>query len=165
MFASWRSRVAFGLGLVLAAAGLAGSAIGASGGAGRRTSGTAYLGQVPKPSPLIYDAGFNYDKVLGPGAVTFVIKALPGTAQGTIAVKARVVSLWTPKGSLSGTGSGTLTITNKPKLGDANLSGGKLLLNHGTGSLAGHSVRGTFTGTGNIEPPNQYVFHYKGVYR
>ncbi len=165
MLASKRSRAVFGLGVVIAAVGFTSSAIAAAGGAGTKTSGTAYVGQVPKPSSLVYDSGFNYDKVLGPGAVTFVIKALPGSVAGTIAVKAKVVTLWTPHGSLSGTGSALLTITNKPKPGDATLSKGKLLLNHGTGGLAGHSVSATFTGTGNILLPNQYVFRYKGVYR
>jgi hypothetical protein len=165
MFAYKRSRTVFGLGVVIAAVGFAGSAIGAAGGAGRQTSGTAYVGQAPKPSSLVYDSGFNYDKVLGPGAVTFVIKALPGGTTGTIAVKAEVVTLWTPRGSLSGTGSAILTITNTPKPGDATLSNGKLLLNHGTGGFAGHSLTATFTGTGSINLPNQYVFRYKGVYR
>lgn len=164
MFASKRSRAGFGVGVMIAAVGVAGSALGAAAG-GTPTSGTAYVGQVPKPSSLVYDSGFTYDKVLGPGAITFVIKALPGSAAGTIAVKAQVVTIWTPNGSLSGTGSALLTITNKPKPGDASLSNGKLLLNRGTGGLTGHSLRGTFTGTGNVNLPNQYVFTYKGVYR
>jgi hypothetical protein len=165
MFASKRSRRAFGVAVVIAVVGGASSAIGAAGSAGTPTSGTAYVGQVPHPGSLVYDSGFNYDKVLGPGSITFVIKALPGGAKGTIAVKAKVVTLWTKRGSLSGTGSAILTITNALEPGAATIRNGKLLLNRGTGGMAGHSFRGTFTGMGTITHPNQYIFHYKGVYR
>lgn len=165
MFGSSRSRTAFGLGVAIAGVGFAGSAIGAGG--GTRTSGTAYVGQAPKPSSLVYDSGFVYDKVLGPGAVTFVTKAL-ASPSGAITIKSKPVTIYTPNGSLSGTGSGVLTITNKPRAGDATVTNGKLLLNHGTGRLAGHSLRATFSGIGNIggsNVPNAYIFKYKGVYR
>jgi hypothetical protein len=166
MFGSSRSRTAFGLGVGIAGLGFAGSAIGAAGG-GTRTSGTVYVGQAPKPSSLVYDAGFIYDKVLGQGAVTFVTKAV-GSPTGAITIKSKPVTIYTPNGSLRGTGSGLLTITNKPRPGDAMVTDGKLLLNHGTGRLAGHSLRATFSGTGNIGGPNIpdfYTFRYKGVYR
>lgn len=166
MFGSSRSRTAFGLGVAIAGLGFAGSAIGAAGG-GTRTSGTVYVSQAPKPSSLVYDAGFIYDKVLGQGAVTFVTKAV-GSPTGAITIKSKPVTIYTPKGSLSGTGSGLLTITNKPRPGDATVTNGKLLLNHGTGRLAGHSLRATFSGTGNIGGPNipdSYTFRYTGVYR
>ncbi len=126
-----------------------------------------YVGQAPKPSSLVYDAGFIQDKVLGQGAVTFVTKAIASPA-GAITIKSKPVTIYTPNGSLSGTGSGILTITNQPKPGDAVVTGGKLVLNHGTGRLAGHSLRATFSGTGNIggaNIPDSYTFRYKGVYR
>jgi hypothetical protein len=160
------ARTAFGLGVAIGGLGLVGSAVGASGG-GKRTSGTVYVAQAPKPSSLVYDSGFAYDKVLGPGAVTFVTKAL-ASPSGAITIKSKPVTLYTPNGSLSGTGSGVLTITNRPSPGDATVTDGKLLLNHGTGRLAGHSLRATFSGTGNIGGPNTpdfYTFRYKGVYR
>jgi hypothetical protein len=162
-----KGRGAFGLGVAIAGLAFAGSAVGASGG-GTPTSGVVYVASVPKPSSsLVYDAGFGYDKVLGRGAVTFVTKAL-ASPSGAITIKSKPVTLYTPNGSLSGTGSAVLTITNKPMPGDATVTGGKLLLNHGTGRLAGHSLRSTFSGTGNIGGPNvpdSYTFRYTGVYR
>jgi hypothetical protein len=160
------ARTALGLGVAIACLGLTGSAIGASG-RGKPTSGTVYVGEAPKPGSLVYDAGFFYDKVLGPGAVTFVTKALV-SSRGAITIRSQPVRLYTPSGSLSGTGSGLLTITNKPHPGDATVTNGKLLLNHGTGRLAGHSLRATFSGRGNIggtRVPDSYTFRYKGVYR
>ena len=97
------ARTAFGLGVAIGVLGLVGSAVGASGG-GKPTSGTVYIAQAPKPSSLVYDSGFVYDKVLGPGAVTFVTKALASTS-GAITIKSKPVTLDTPNGSLSGTGS------------------------------------------------------------
>jgi hypothetical protein len=161
-----KAGLAFGLSVAFAGLGIASSAIGAS----RRavhTSGVTYVAQVPKPSSLVYDAGFAYDKVLGPGVVTFVTKALV-TPKGSIEIKSKPVTIYTKKGSLSGRASAVLTITNTPAPGDATVTDGKLLLNHGTGGLAGHSLRATFSGTGNIGGPNvpdSYTFHYKGVYR
>lgn len=160
------ARTAFGVGVAVVGLGLAGSAIGASGGA-RRTGGTVYVAQAPKPGSLVYDSGFVYDKVLGPGAVTFVTKAL-GSPSGTITIKSKPVTIYTPNGSLSGTGSGSLTITNNPDPGDVTVTNGKLRLNHGTGRLAGHSLSATFSGSGNIggaHVPDSYTFRYKGVYR
>jgi hypothetical protein len=166
MFGSTHSRTAFGVGVAVVGLGFAGSAI-AAGAGGTPTSGTAYVGQAPKPSPLVYDAGFITDKVLGRGAVTFVTKPLVSPT-GAITIKSKPVTIYTPTGSLSGTGSAVLTVTNKPKPGDATVTDGKLLLNHGTGRLAGHSLRATFSGTGNVggpDTPDSYTFRYKGVYR
>jgi hypothetical protein len=159
-----RGSATFMLGVAIASLGIVGSAIGASG--GTRDSGIAYVAQAPKPGKLVYDAGFVHDKVLGSGAVTFVTKPLVSPS-GQITIKSKPVTIYTPKGSLSGTGSGILTITNKPKPGDATVTHGKLVLNHGTGRLAGHSLRATFSGTGNIggtNVPDFYTFNYKGVY-
>ena len=83
---------------------------------------------------------------------------------GTIIAKAQKVTIWTSKGSLSGTGSAKLTITNKPKAGDATVSGGKINLTHGSGGQAGHSLVAKFNGIGSVSS-GQYVFHYKGTYK
>ena len=166
MFSSSRTRTAVALGTAVAALVFAGSGIGAAGG-GKPTSGIAYIGGAPKPGSLVYNSGFIYDKVLGAGVVTFVTKPL-ATPSGAIEIKSNPVTIYTPNGALRGTGSGLLTITNKPRPGDSSVTDGKLLLNHGTGALAGHSLRGTFSGTGNIggaNVPDYYTFRYKGVYR
>lgn len=160
-------RTTVALGVVIAGVAFAGSAIGASS-AGTPISGITYVAQAPKPSTsLVYDAGFIYDKVLGHGAVTFVTKAL-ASPSGAIEIKSKPVTIYMANGSLSGTASALLTITNKPNPGDGTVSDGKLLLTHGTGRLAGHSIRATFSGTGNIggaNVPDSYTFRYKGTYR
>ena len=70
-------------------------AIAASGGGGRQTSGTAYLAATPRTTKgLVYYAGFNSDKVLGPGAATYTIKPTTATS-GTITATAKKVTLWT----------------------------------------------------------------------
>jgi hypothetical protein len=148
--------------IVLAAVGVS---VAASGRGGKPTSGTAYIGSTSRSSNnLIYAAGFNVDRVLGSGAVTFTIKPLASTKPATIRAQAKKVTLWTSSGSLSGTGTATIHITGQPKTGDATVSGGKLKLNHGTGGQAGHSLVATFSGKGNAVS-GQYVFHYKGTYR
>ena len=152
------------LAIMVTVASATAGAIAASGGSARQTSGTAYLAATPRTSKgLVYYAGFNSDKVLGHGAATYTIK--PTTARsGTITAAAKKVTLWTSNGTLSGTGTATLHITNKPKTGDDTVTGGKLKLTHGTGGQAGHSILATFTGAGNIVS-GEYVFHYKGTYK
>jgi hypothetical protein len=152
-------------GSILIVLGVAGVASGAgSGGGGKATSGTAWLAATPRSSSgLVYYAGFNSDRLLGPGAVTYTIKPT-ATKSGTIIATAKKVTVWTSNGTLSGTGTATLTITNKPKPGDDTVTGGKLRLTHGTGGQAGHSLVGTFAGKGNISS-GSYVFHYKGTYK
>jgi hypothetical protein len=152
------------LAITVAVASATAGAIAASGGGGRQTSGTAYLGSTSRTTKgLVYYAGFNSDKVLGQGAVTYTIKPTSATS-GTITATAKKVTLWTNSGTLTGTGTATLHITNKPKTGDDTVSGGKINLTHGTGGQAGHSLVATFTGAGNLVS-GQYVFHYKGTYK
>ncbi|HUZ28841.1 MAG TPA: hypothetical protein VMU90_06345 [Solirubrobacteraceae bacterium] len=152
------------LAIMVAVASATAGAIAASGGSARQTSGTAYLGPTPKTTTgLVYYAGFNSDKLLGQGAVTYTIKPTSASS-GTITATAKKVTLWTTNGTLTGTGTATLHITNQPKTGDDTVTGGKLKLTRGTGGQAGHSMVGTFTGAGNIGT-GQYVFHYKATYK
>jgi hypothetical protein len=124
------------LAIVVAVASVTAGAIAASGGSARKTSGTAYLGPTARTAPgLVYYAGFNSDKVLGQGAVTYTIKPTSASS-GTITATAKKVTLWTSNGKLT----------------------------RGTGGQTGHSLVGTFTGTGNIVS-GQYVFHYKATYK
>jgi hypothetical protein len=152
------------LAIIVAVASATAGAIAASGGSARKTSGTAYLGPTARTAPgLVYYAGFNSDKVLGQGAVTYTIKPTSASS-GTITATAKKVTLWTSNGTLTGTGTATLHITNQPKSGDDTVTGGKLKLTRGTGGQTGHSLVGTFTGAGNIVS-GQYVFHYKATYK
>lgn len=152
-------------GAIIAATVLAPAAVGTRGRAtGHVTSGADWIGLTPRStSKLLYEAGTYTDKLLGSGAVTFTIAPLPRT-NGTILAKAKKVMVWSANGSLSGTGSGVVTITNKPHPGDATVTDGKIALTKGTGDQRGHSFMGTFTGNGNINS-GQYVFHYKAIYR
>ena len=156
-------RLGRSVGALILVGGLAGSAVSVAAGGGTKDSGTAYVGQVPKPGSLVYDAGVANDRVFGPVTVTFVSK--PVATNGAITVKSQSVIFWTRKGTLRGTGSALLKVTNSPKPGDGTLTHGQLALTRGTGALAGHSLHATFTATGNVNYPNQYTFHYKGIYR
>lgn len=144
---------------VSAASVLAAGSVGAKS-AGRPDSGTAYVANTPKQGTYVYAAGYNQDKILGKGSILYVIKATP-SKPGTISVKTKSVTLYTATGSLSGTGSATLTTAAN---GTATVSGGKLNLSQGFGSLKGHSLLATFTGTGSITALS-FVFNYKGTYK
>jgi hypothetical protein len=78
---------------------------------------------------------------------------------GVIQVTAKVVTLYTKKGSLSGTASATQT-TNPD--GTGTITDGKLTLDKGTGAYKGHQLVATFTGTFK-----DMVFTFKttGTYR
>jgi hypothetical protein len=128
--------------------------------AGRADSGTAYVANTPKPGGLVYAAGYNQDKILGNGAILYVIKATPNTP-GTLKVTARSVALYTNRGSLTGTATATLTVGTS---GSAVISAGKLHLTKGFGTQKGHSMEATFTGTGSVSAL-AFVFHYKGTYK
>jgi hypothetical protein len=65
--------------------------------------------------------------------VTYTIKPTSATS-GTITATAKKVTLWTSNGTLSGTGTATLHITNQPKAGDDTVTNGKIKLTHGTGA-------------------------------
>jgi hypothetical protein len=131
---------------------------------GKSTNGTIYIGSNPRSGVgLLYVAGDVVDKVLGEGAITFTIRPIPNTS-GTITAKALKVTLWTTDGSLTGTGSALLTITNMPKTGDSTVSNGTVSLTKGTGAQKGHSFKATFTGSGNLTGAF-YTFNYKGTYK
>jgi hypothetical protein len=149
--------------IAAAAVAVGATSSGAAGGV-KHTSGTFYIAQTPlKKSGILYVAGEGTDKALGADAVTFTIKPLPNSS-GTITAKAIKVTLWTKNGSLSGSGSATLTITNSPAPGDATASNGVVSLTKGTGGQVGHAFKVKFTGTGNIST-GLYTFKYTGTYK
>jgi hypothetical protein len=157
--------VTVGAGLVAAIAivAVSASAVGATA-SGTKTSGKFYLGITPQAkSGIQYIAGQGTDKALGSDAITFTIKPLPKSS-GVLTAKAIKVTLWASGGTLTGTGSATVTITNSPKPGDATVSGGTVSLTKGTGALKGHSFKAKFSGNGNIVSA-LYVFTYSGTYK
>lgn len=107
-----------------------------------------------------YIAGDGTDKLFGATAVTYKLNVSANPA-GTYKVTSKRVVLYTATGELSGTGSATLIVGAK---GSATITDGKINLTKGTGALKGHSLVGTFTGSGNAVS-GTYVFHYKGTYK
>lgn len=150
---------------LLAMGGLAtGVATVAAAGKSRSTSGTIWIAETMRPGHgVIYEAGQVKDKMLGEGAISFSIKPVAGKP-GTLIVKAVKVTAYFAGGSLTGTGSSTLTITNKPSSGDATASNGHVSLTKGTGALKGHSLATTFTGKGTVTG-GVFTFKYKGTYK
>lgn len=128
--------------------------------AGRADRGTAYVAVTHSVGSTLFAAGTTTDKVLGPGAVTYSIKAGTGSTPGTVKITATRVTVFSATGSLYGTSVGTET-TNSD--GTVSLKG-TLTLNHGTGAQKGHSFIGTFTGTGK-KSFGPFVFHTKGHYK
>jgi hypothetical protein len=127
----------------------------------RTDRGTAAVATTPWTSGATqYVAGFDSDAILGHGAITYVITAIPTSAKGTFSLVAHNVILYTGTGELSGTATATLTATAG---GQATITAGKLTLNSGRGSLAGHGLRASFSGTGRLG--GGYTFTYHGAYR
>jgi hypothetical protein len=133
-------------------------AVGASGN-GRADSATAYVAITHSAGKNYYAAGNVSDKILGNGAVTYVITAGTGAKPGSIKLGGSVTTFG-PTGSLSGADTGT-EVTSAS--GAVTLSG-KLMLTHGTGGQKGHSYIATFTGTGKAAL-GPFVFHVKGTYK
>jgi ABC-type Zn uptake system ZnuABC Zn-binding protein ZnuA len=140
----------------LALAGISSSV--ATGAAARSDSGTAWLGVTHSEGKILVVAGDFKDKILGKGAVVYRITASAATP-GTYDITSKDITLYTKKGSLSGTGSATETIDSA---GNSTVSNGHIKLNKGTGKLKGHSLVATFSG------PLQngvYTFTYQGTYK
>jgi hypothetical protein len=148
-------------GLLAAFALTAGSAaVAASSKSGKAVTGVAYVGENHVVGALHYFAGPTSDNVLGAGAITFPspITVTPG---GVVHFSSTAVTLFTKTGSLSGTASADVTATSGTQ---ASVTNGKLSLSKGTGSEKGHSLVGTFTGTGN-PTSTEYVFNYTATYK
>src|SRR5947209_4758723 len=127
---------------------------------GKADSGTSYVAVTHSSGGFEYSAGNTTDKLFGATAVTYKLKTSPSTP-GTLSLTAKPVVLYTATGTLIGTGSATLTIAVG---GAATVSNGKLKLTKGTGTLKGHSLLATFTGSGSVVT-STYTFHYKGTYK
>ena len=130
---------------------------GATTAAGKKDSGTAYASIVHTAGGKEYVAGYTIDKLFGRTATTYVTTASSGGGTA-VKVTAQRVTLYTPKGTLWGTGSATQdAITGA-------ITAGKLNLTHGTGALKGHTFKGTFTGN-YAGTSHVYTFNYKGTLR
>jgi hypothetical protein len=127
----------------------------------RADRGSAAVATTPLTSGTTqYVAGFDSDAILGRGAITYVITAIPTSANGTFSLIAHNVIFYSGPGALRGTATATLTAAAG---GHATVTAGRLTLTKGTGSLAGHSLIARFSGTGNLG--GGYTFTYHGTYR
>jgi hypothetical protein len=128
----------------------------ALGAASRNTSGTVWAHITHQAGGFLYVSGDISDKVLGKGAIVYLTKP-SGQADGSILVKATKITIYTPGGSLTGSGQATQTIAN----GKSTVSNGTFSLTKGTGTLKGRTMKGTFAGTQDDQ--GIYTFKYKGT--
>lgn len=127
----------------------------ALGAASRSTSGTVWAHITHTSAGFLYVSGDISDKVLGKGAIVYLTKP-SGQSNGSILVKATKITIFTPGGSLTGSGQATQTITGNT----STVSNGTFSLTKGTGTLRGKTLKGTFQGTQDNE--GVYTFKYKG---
>jgi hypothetical protein len=107
----------------------------------------------------LYVSGDFKDKVLGRGAIVYITQATATQQPGVYAVTAKSVTLYTTKGTLTGTASGVQTIRDD---GTSDVTNGKASLTKGTGAYKGHSLKVTFSGPFKS---GVYTFTYQGTYK
>ncbi|HEU4976710.1 MAG TPA: hypothetical protein VFT50_16570 [Baekduia sp.] len=124
----------------------------------RKDHGTAWLGINHAAGGLQIASGDIDSALFGHGAIVYRVTALPAP-NGTFKVTSKSVTLFTTRGTLSGTGSATQTLNPD---GTGTVTDGHIKLTKGTGKLRGHSFVATFSG------PLQdgvYTFTYQGTFR
>jgi len=89
---------------------LASTALAGTSPAPKPTSGVAYVGVTHSEGSDLYVAGDIKDKILGRGAIVYVTKVSSGPTPTSLTITARKVTVYTPKGSLTGTGKGTQVV-------------------------------------------------------
>jgi hypothetical protein len=148
----------------LGALALAGSSIaGAAAKVSKAEHGTVYFAVTHTVGQTNLAAGDATDSLFGAGAVVYQLHILT-TTTGKISIKIPKVTVFYSTGSATGSATATLTVTNKPKAGDATVTDGVLKLTKGAGTHQGHTFAGTFSGQGNISS-DSYTIHYKGTYK
>ena len=125
----------------------------------RDTSGVVYAGVTHIEGSDVYVAGDFKDEILGRGAIVYVTEVQTGPEVGTVLVTARKITIYTKRGSLSGSGEATQTINPD---GSGSVTDGSFKLTKGTGKLKGHKLKGTFEGPFE---DGVYTFDYTGTYK
>jgi hypothetical protein len=123
------------------------------------TSGVAYVGVTHTEGSDIYVSGDFKDKILGRGAIVYVTRVQSGPEPASVVIKARKITIYTKKGSLSGKGQATQTINPD---GTGTISDGSFKLKKGNGKYKGHKLVGTLDGT---YEDGVYTFNYDGTYK
>ena len=126
----------------------------------KSTSGVIYASGNHVEGTDLYVSGDFKDKLLGRGAIVYIVQASSGPEPGSVLVKAEKITIYTTKGSLTGTGQATLTYNPD---GTATVSDGTFKLTKGTGAYKGHTLKGTFTGTQGTD--FIFIFNYTGKYK
>jgi hypothetical protein len=150
--------------LAVATVGFAGVAVAAKPRAkAKRTSGDIYASLTHSVGGLFYADGDFRDKLLGRGAIIYRVRASTGSEPGSVLIKSPSVTIYTKRGSLSGTGQATQTTVGTGPTAKITVSKGTFNLTKGTGAYKGHTLKGTFGGTQDAQ--GVYHFTYKGTYR
>jgi hypothetical protein len=139
--------------------GASSAAFAATTGKSRKSGGVIHAAITHQEGSDLYVAGDFKDKILGRGALVYLTKVTTDPATGSFLIKARKITIYTTKGSLSGTGQATQTNTAD---GKTTVSDGTYKLTKGTGKLKGHKMRGKFSGALN---EGVYTFTYSGSYK
>lgn len=125
----------------------------------RETSGVVYAGVTHQEGTDIYVSGDFKDKILGRGTIVYVVEAATGPEPATVVIQAKRITIYTKRGSLSGTGQATQTFYPD---GTTSVSDGTFSLKKGTGAYKGHKLTGTFAGP---QVDGVYQFSYTGTYK
>jgi hypothetical protein len=125
----------------------------------RDTSGVAYVGVTHQEGTDVYVSGDFKDKILGRGAIVYVVEAAAGPEPSTVVIQAKRITIYTKRGSLSGTGQATQTFYPD---GSTSVSDGSFKLKKGTEALKGHKLTGTFAGP---FADGVYTFNYTAKYK
>lgn len=125
----------------------------------KHTSGVAYVSATHAEGSTLFVSGDFKDRVLGRGGIVYQTTASGTSQPGTVLVTAKVITIFTRKGSLTGSGKGTQTTAQD---GSTTVSDGTFKLTKGTGSYKGHSLTGKFGGplTNGV-----YKFSYTATYK
>jgi hypothetical protein len=126
----------------------------------KQTSGVAYVSATHTEGKILFVSGDFKDKLLGRGGIVYqtTVRQDPNQA-GTFLVTAKSITIFTTKGTLSGTGKGKQTVAQD---GSISVSDGTFSLTKGTGAYKGHTMKGTF---GGPQTDGVYKFSYKAAYK
>jgi hypothetical protein len=126
---------------------------------GKADSGVAYVGVTHAEGSTLFVSGDFKDKLLGRGGIVYQTKVTSGGQPGTFLITAKVITIFTRKGTLTGSGKGTQTVAQD---GSTSVSDGTFKLNKGTGAYKGHTLTGKFAGPLN---DGVYKFTYSARYK
>ncbi len=125
----------------------------------KNTTGVIYASANHVEGTDLYVSGDLKDSLLGRGAIVYIVQAEAGPTPGSVLVKADKITIFTTKGSLTGTGQAIQTFNPD---GTGTISDGTYKLTKGTGAYKGHKLKGSFTGT---YTDGVYTFNYTGKYK